>query len=97
MFDYCGGMAMRTLAHWWNGAWGGMVRKDVWVELLDDGRYDVHWHGGDWRDRDGHYRTRDRHVAWWAVRELIGDGEGWIRSDLAPLSPRDLAAGHVQR
>jgi uncharacterized protein YciI len=39
----------------------------VWVEKLSDGRYQVRWRGGDWRDRDGSFRTPDRGVAWAAV------------------------------
>lgn len=79
-FDYDG--RMEPLAHWWNRRWGAMVRRDVWVDRRCDGRYDVHWHGGQWRDRDGHFYATDRRVAWWAVRQLIEDGGDWLRVDL---------------
>lgn len=72
---------MRVLAHWWNGAPGGLPRRDVWVELLDDGRYQVRWRGGEWRDRDGQYRTPHKDIAWWAVQQLISDGDSWQRLD----------------
>jgi len=73
---------VKELAHWWNGFWGGKyVRRDVRVELLDDGRYQVRWRGGEWTDRDGCYRTGNKLQAWAAVRELIDDGEDWKRVD----------------
>jgi hypothetical protein len=74
--------AVEQLAHWWNGSWGGTyARRDVWVELLDDGRLQVRWRGGEWTDRDGTLWTDDKLKAWWAVRELIGDGTEWKRVD----------------
>lgn len=71
----------KILAHWWNQHHGGIVRKDVWVELLDTGRYQVRWRGGDWRDRDGTWRTHDKHAAWNTVKLLTGDGGSWKRLD----------------
>ena len=47
------------LAHWWNGAHSTLVRRDIFVEQLPDGRYQVRWHGGEWQDRDGQFRTRE--------------------------------------
>jgi len=60
---------------------GKNVRRDVWVELFDDGQYQVRWRGGEWTDRDGSFRTRNKLRAWWAVKELIDDGEDWKRVD----------------
>jgi hypothetical protein len=34
-----------------------MTRHGVWVDHMDNGRYQVRWHGGEWRDRDGSYRV----------------------------------------
>ncbi len=68
---------VRTLAHWWNGRWGGMTRRDVWVDLLDDGRYQVRWRGGAWRDRDGLWCGPNKHAAWATVRKLLADGGEW--------------------
>lgn len=79
------------LAHWWNGSWGGRyVRRDVWVERLDDGRYQVRWRGGEWRDRDGCLWRVERVDAWAAVRELIGDGTGWTRVDAGAPGSADV-------
>jgi hypothetical protein len=75
-------MLVEQLAHWWNGSWGGKyARRDVWVELLPDGRYQVRWRGGEWTDRDGTFWTDSKLAAWWAVKELIGDGSDWKRVD----------------
>jgi hypothetical protein len=71
---------MERLGHWWNGVAGGLARKDVWAERLDDGRFQVRWRGGEWLDRDGSYRTGDERVAVAAVRALVGArAEGWRR------------------
>jgi hypothetical protein len=40
---------VERLARWWNGSWGATTKKEVWLYRLDDGRYLVRWHGGDWR------------------------------------------------
>jgi hypothetical protein len=53
----------------------------VWVEQLDEGRYQVRWRGGEWTDRDGSFRTGNKLEAWSAVKELIGDGNDWTRVD----------------
>jgi hypothetical protein len=72
-------MPSQLLAHWWNGQWGRMARRDVWVELLDEG-YQVRIRGGDWRDEDGKSWTApDRLVAWRWVQELLKDGSSWTR------------------
>lgn len=71
------GKRMQLVTHWWNGTWGTMTRRDVWLEQLDDGRFQVRWRGGDWRDRDGRYITRSPKVAVAAVRALLSTGTGW--------------------
>jgi hypothetical protein len=75
---------VEQLAHWWNGSWGGPhVRRDVWVDLLDDGRYQVRWRGGEWTERDGVLWATDKPAAWAAVQELLDDAGGgeWKRVD----------------
>ena len=56
---------------------GKYVRRDVWVELLDDGRYQVRWRGGEWTDRDGACWRTNKLAAWAAVMELLDDGSEW--------------------
>jgi hypothetical protein len=59
-------------------------RVRTWAERLDDGRFQVRWRGGEWRDRDGSYRTGDERVAVAAVRALVGAREeGWRRLSIA--------------
>jgi hypothetical protein len=73
---------LEQLALWWNGSWGGkLVRRDVWVELLDDGRFQVRWRGAECTDRDGTLWTDNKLKAWSVVKELIGDGTEWKRCD----------------
>ena len=69
---------IQVLGRWWNGLWGNWTRRWVWLELLDNGQYQVRWRGGDWSDRDGHYRTPDSVEAVDAVcrlldAEVVGD------------------------
>ena len=52
----------------------------------------VRWRGGEWHDRDGSRRTRDRGEAWAAVRGLIGDGDGWQRTDNSARYPMTSSA-----
>jgi hypothetical protein len=71
----------QLLAHWWNGLWGTRPRKDVWVEQLDDGRFQVRWRGGDWTDRDGICWRTTKAEAWAVVKRLLDDGGQWRRVD----------------
>lgn len=59
----------------WNGLWGNWNRHWAWLELLDDGRYQVRWRGGDWTDRDGSLRTGDSVAAVDALCELLNGDE----------------------
>jgi hypothetical protein len=68
---------VELVAHWWNGQWGTLNRRDVWLERLDDGRFRVRWRGPDWHDRDGQYTTRSAKVAVAAARALVDDGGTW--------------------
>lgn len=55
----------------WNGQWGAWNRRWAWLELLDDGRYQVRWRGGDFTDRDGSLRTADSVAAVDALEQLL--------------------------
>jgi hypothetical protein len=71
---------MVLLAHWWNRSWStGRSRKDIWVELCDDGRYLVRWRGGSWHPDEGVCWRADKRSAWAAVRQLLSDGSDWQR------------------
>jgi hypothetical protein len=67
-------------AHWWNGAGDKAARRDIWVDLLPDGRYLVRWRGGDWQDRDGRHIYSTREAARIAVQALLKhEPERWRR------------------
>ena len=54
-----------------------------------DGLFQVRWRGCEWTDRDGSMWIRNKLRAWWAVKELIGDGEDWRRVDqIQPVGDR---------
>ncbi len=71
-------MANETLAHWWNGHWGYLVRRDVWLDRRPDGVFEIRWSGGDWGERSPAHRegkcwrsTPQGALA--ALRSLLGD------------------------
>jgi len=74
---------IEVLEHWWNGSWGTMTRRDVWLEADDAGPLlRVRWRGGDWRDRDGIFDTTEPRVAVVVLVELLGErpaDNGWQR------------------
>jgi hypothetical protein len=63
---------MQTLAHWWNGS-RTTTRKDVWLEALPGGVYQIRWHGDRWHHRDGSYRTTDLRVATRVLHDLLSE------------------------
>lgn len=81
---------MERIAHWWNGSWGSLVRKDVWLDRLDDGRFEIRWSGGDWGEsrrvgRVGRCWRREPAAVTEALRSLLGDDLGaW--KDLEAIS-----------
>jgi hypothetical protein len=36
MFDYAAHVHSRVIHHWWNGTWGRMSRRDVYIRTDDD-------------------------------------------------------------
>ena len=68
---------MQRLGWWWNGCWGTMSRREVWLEREPDGRLIVRWHGGHWRERDGCYWTYSPTRAVAALRALLDDQTRW--------------------
>lgn len=69
-------MRARRLASFWNGSWGSMTSRRVWVDVREDGRYDVRWRGGDWRDRDG-WLTTDEDGMLDALAQLLDSNSEW--------------------
>jgi len=75
-------MIWHAVEHWWNGSWGTMTRRDVWLEAGDHQVFRVRWRGGDWRERDGVFHTTEARVAVNVLSELLGDvptDNGWKR------------------
>ena len=64
-------MVAQVLGRYWNGCWGNLNRRWAWLELLDDGRYQVRWRGGDFTDQDGSLRTADSVAAVDALDKLL--------------------------
>ncbi len=61
------------VAHWWNGAWGHLAKRHVWVYQLTDGRLLVCWYGGDWSDRLGFRIEATTDAADVVVAALLAD------------------------
>jgi hypothetical protein len=41
-------VANLQIGHWWNGHWGRLARRDVWLDQRPDGVFEIRWSGGDW-------------------------------------------------
>lgn len=67
---------MERLGHWWNGSWGRLARRDVFL-YRDGGRWIVQAREGGadgrsaWREHSSESAARD-HVA-----RLLSPGDGW--------------------
>lgn len=91
---------VERIAHWWNGSWGSLARKDVWLDRLDDGRFEIRWSGGDWGEsspakREGCCWRRNPAGVIAALNSLLGDDLGAWR-DLEAIS-RSLPPRDAQR
>ncbi len=67
---------METRSHWWNGRWGGLARRDIYLRVDGDRWYVEDRLGGadgtsGWYDLDDEDRALDR------VRTQMGTGDGW--------------------
>jgi hypothetical protein len=72
---------METLGRWWNGKPGRLTTRRIWLERLDDGRYQVRWRGEDWTDRDGRCWRVRREDADAVVAALMADELGGWRAE----------------
>ncbi len=64
---------VRQLGYWWNGSWGAMTSRKIWLEVDPARRcYILRWRGGDFRDRDGQLVTADGVAVLGALHELLG-------------------------
>ena len=89
---------MILMEHWWNGSWGTMTRKDVWLETCageccDGDLIQVRWRGGDYTKEDGIFRTLDPRIAVGALVELLGEQpseNGWKRLTVPPHKEHEL-------
>jgi hypothetical protein len=79
-------VAVRKLvAHWWNGSWGTMTRRDIHV-WAEDGWYHVEWASQDGREGgDAWFAGPDNARA--AVRRLI---------EYRPGEWRDIIGAHAE-
>jgi hypothetical protein len=75
----------RVIKQLWNGKWGRLASKKIWLRQLADETYEVTWRGGDYTDRDGRLTAVRREVAEAAVRALREDAPDATWRDLTSL------------
>lgn len=49
---------VRRLGYWWNGSWGSMSSRKVWLHQLPDSRFELTWLGGDWVVPSGRFEFK---------------------------------------
>ena len=84
---------METRGRWWNGHWGRLARRDIW--LMYDGQ---HWRvrgrlGGD-DGRQVNYQFYEEWPAWTMVHRMMETSVGSWR-DLTKRLQRDADRRHV--
>jgi hypothetical protein len=62
--------------HWWNGTWGRLARRDVYL-FEDGGRWLVEDRQGGAEGRSRWFEYSDEDAALDCVRGLLGDGGRW--------------------
>ena len=69
---------MELLEHWWNGLWGGMTRRDVFLRQNPGGLWEVEYrqHG-----RSRHVEYLSVEAARLAMAELLTGPGQWKRLD----------------
>jgi hypothetical protein len=62
--------------HWWNGTWGRLARRDVYL-FEDGGRWLVEDRQGGAEGRSRWFEYSDEDAALDRVRNLLGEGDRW--------------------
>jgi hypothetical protein len=70
--------------HWWNGKWGRLARRDVFLRT-DGGRWYVEQRAGGAEGISRHYEYGDEDDAYEAVRGLLVGPDNW--RELSPRPP----------
>lgn len=69
---------VRTVERWWNGTWGRMARRDVWLRT-DGQRWDVWVRDGGADGRNEHTEYDTEAAARAALVELLEERWDWRR------------------
>jgi hypothetical protein len=72
----CSNLRMEQRKHWWNGRWGRIARRDIYVRE-DGGRWLVEHRVGGADGRSGWFECDDEEAALERVGALMVTGDGW--------------------
>lgn len=66
------GTKVRNVERWWNGSFGRLARRDIWLRTTDDdGRWDVWIRDGGTEGRNSHTEYETEQEARTALQKLI--------------------------
>ena len=75
---------MEQRRHWWNGKWGRLARRDVYLRA-DADRWHVEQRAGGAEGVSRHFEYGDEDEALETVRALLAGTDGW--RELTPRPP----------
>lgn len=75
---------MEQRRHWWNGKWGRLARRDVYLRA-DADRWHVEQRAGGAEGVSRYYEYDDEDTALERVRALLAGTDGW--RELTPRPP----------
>jgi len=74
--NVCSNTAVERRKHWWNGTWGRLPRRDVYL-YSDGDQWLVEWRRGGAEGLSRWFEYGDEQDALECVRGLLAQGEGW--------------------
>lgn len=74
--------------HWWNGRWGSVQRRDVYLRTADD-QYVVEAREGGAAGTSRRWQPPTEEHALQLVDELLNDQHGWRELTVRPTSAED--------
>jgi hypothetical protein len=74
---------MEQRKHWWNGKWGRLARKDVFLRV-GGGRWQVEQRAGGAEGVSSFYDFDSEEAAYEAARALLDEDDGWRELSVRP-------------
>lgn len=72
----CSNVGVERRKHWWNGNWGRLARRDLYL-FEDGGRWLVEARRGGAEGQSRRFECADEEAALECLRGLMAEGERW--------------------